>query len=448
MDRGTVIDLGTDRGEPAAGPGGPDRRRSGRALLAAATALAALLGPAGSAVRPAVLPEVGSVPRGGGASFSLLAGDLIVITPAPGGGCELTDHPLPGGPPRWRRTLAYLVDGVFTAGPATLLAIATGETNRSVTALAAGTGAVLWRQDGMDFADLPAGTATVLLTTDTSYPGPRRAVLVDLVDGRPRWSRPVPAGGYLLTGDPRPDPGPGPPAGTAPWLVIWAADGATTVVDELTGRPLASAALAVPPAPDTSLPHGTGLYPLPGALVLTRPAVNGSVVTAYEPGTLAPRWDLDLAGTVVAVTRCGALWCVNSTAGLWAVDPGTGRARWRSSRWTYGRPLGSWLVALDDPFQPSPVAALLDPGTGRLVSTVDNWSWLPEPDGTGPTVLLRSDPAGTGTLVAVLGPADPAVRVLRWLPGVAGSSCQATAAVLACTAGPATIRIWRVTTGR
>ena len=154
-----------------------------------------------------------------------------------------------------------------------------------------------------------------------------------------------------------------------------------------------------------------------------------------------PQWTLHLRFNRTAVARCGARLCLFNPPDLMAVDPGTGAVAWQLTVAGTARPLGGYLLAE----QPSDrTSRLVDPGTGRTVVSLADWTAAAS--ATGPAVFYRSDPVARRLWVAVLEPGQTALLVLGSVPESDGDTagCATAGHYLVCRTVKDGVQVWRI----
>jgi outer membrane protein assembly factor BamB len=397
-----LIELDRDRPPVAAGRTG--RRRPSRlwpAVLVAALVLTGLEGAVPS-LRPLV--PIASIPDAGAQDFALSGGILYQVEPDPAVPGRVAAYRLAGGDRLWSVALPEPVDLVLPAPPSSsdagvLLAQSFQATARAaVSAVDTGSGRLLWRAAG-DIGAFPTGRSIVVLG---AVPGSTETRAVDLRSGATVWRRSLGDGSYRVAAADNDD------------ILLVSPDGGVEVLDAGTGRLRATGR----PLPG-QLP-----LDLDGGALYAVSAVDDREIHAYDLATLAQRWSARLPDPPDTVWSCGSARCASAGRVLLAVDPDTGRVRWRQARLPGERvDLGGRTVtfrsALGDAFT----------STGRT-SVVYRTQPNPVTD-LGPPLYTME--AGTGSLLVRLDPATARRQVLGLLPaGLASSRCHATGGYLAC----------------
>jgi hypothetical protein len=316
-----VIELGTGHGavDDDASPPGGRRRVSARLKLAVASGLL-VLGCAAAAPAHPPLRDGPTVPAPVGAVVSVTGDTVVVSDPtfgSPDPGTTLTAYDLPSGAPRWSVTMP--MTAIYTAERAgdVFLITRRDELRRraATTAVAADTGEVRWRRPGAVLT--AAGSAFGLAVSEVDGVSGRgwrvqgAVVAVDLATGRPRWHMDVPSTAVVRV---TPDP--------AAALIIH--DSGRFEVRDLAGGAL-RAARQMPPADYAEdNPRITG-----GVLVLRHYQRAGAVLTGYDLGTLAPRWELLDQAREARWVNCPGGLCARTPADHWTLDPADGRLSWQ-----------------------------------------------------------------------------------------------------------------------
>ncbi len=421
---GAVIDLGEDR-EPVDDAPAP-HGRPGWAVLAVLVALLGGLAASGSPP-PAPLRPTGDVELSLADTYAVTAEDLLLIhSPARS---RLAAYDLRDGERRWQ-VPAPAVSYRLRSGAGLVLMRPRGtvdpagraDPDPGTIALSAGDGRTRWRLGGTVVAI--AGAPTVLVVSEIrSLAGAGRRVEgtihgVDPVTGQPRWTLDLPAPAVL-------QPLPGTPARA----LLVHGDGRAELRALDTGAVLGRGQL--PPAD-----YGPGNPDITGGMVLLRHTTEaGSQVSAYDAGTLAPRWTRP-AALDVETRSCGASACLIGVPGIRAIDPVTGAHRWFQPRWQAIEERGSLLLAFGSGSAEEAVVGAADPVTGRVLVDLHRWRPLPSADPAGPVLVTRVvvDAAGEpGTVVGVVDAAAGRVRTLDRLPPDA-TDCRSTATRLVCRA--------------
>ena len=316
-----VIELGTGHGavDDDAPPPGSRRRVSARLKLAVASGVL-LLGCAAAAPAHPPLRDGATVPAPAGAIVSVTGDTVVVSDPtvgSPDPGTTLTAYDLPSGAVRWSVTMP--MTAIYTAERAgdVFLITRRDELRRraATTAVAADTGEVRWRRPG---AVLTTGGAGIGLAVSevrgVSGRGWRiegAVVAVDLATGRPRWRADVPSTAVVQVA---PDP--------ATALIIH--DSGRFEVRDL-GSGAARATRQLPPADYAE----DNPRIADGVLVLRHYQRSGAVLTGYDLGTLAPRWERIDRAREARWVNCPAGLCARTPDDHWTLDPADGRLSWQ-----------------------------------------------------------------------------------------------------------------------
>jgi outer membrane protein assembly factor BamB len=437
VDGAGLIDLGEDRSQPVADryrrPTRRPTRRPSRRLppvLAAVLAAVAIVVAAGpERVRPGLVP-LAEVPATRSAVIALSPDTAFVGDSAdatidgrrlPG---LVSAYPLPGGAPRWRSRVPVPAQELWVApGAGVVLATAVVDDVRTVAALDAGTGRVLWQADSRGPVHVPADGAAAL------FYGPGTSVgWVDLRSGRDVWTRSVPQYGDFGVV-------PGAQPGDRARVVTVSPEGEVEVVDESTGAPVTSGRI------EPSDGGTAGIGGVSGRILATRRQPSGTLsVTAFDPDTFRPLWTI--AGTFQGVALpCGHLICMPDADGLNAVDPASGATVWRNDDWDVARPLAPGrLLAVADDLGRGP--AVLGAATGQVLTRLTGWTSVDDLASRLPVLLARPDDTG-GSIIAEMDQGLTQPAVLGDLRDAAPSTCQAASGVLVCATVRHTLRMWR-----
>jgi hypothetical protein len=421
-----VIDLGEVPARPGAivtaRPPFPFRL----ALGALSVVLLALLAGGGHLARPA--PPTIVPARLGDTTF--VDGDRLFVISAgrPVLGAQVQNrtvstYQLPGGRLIDRTTAA--VSGAITwvwRGAGVLAVSYQIETNGNwaVVVVREGTDQVLWRRTDR-WVGGSAADGLVLLANDQAELG------VDLATGRTRWSVPHPSDGFTEAT--------GPVGGFPRWLVTVTDSGRLETRDPRTGAVIATAAVAKTPG------RANGLVWPVGDLMLVD--TNGSGFDGYRLPGLQRLWrtaaDLTQSWTQA---DCGVVICTfGRQRGITALEPATGRERWKAERWAYAEAVGPYLIATElERADDQPAAWVLDPATGRPLGNFGSWQVLGR-DGDGLIYGVIVEGGTYRVHYALLDPATRGVRVLGTGEEVSGD-CEVGAGVLLCRLVDASVALW------
>jgi len=423
-----IIDLGLDRGEPDT-YATPTRSTVPGWFGPLILALLLLISVGGSgAPAPAPLSEVLTLRVSPADSYAVTgSGQLLAQSYG-----TLTSYDLADGRQQWQAAaVAPTYRLRASSGLVLLRPLTAGPAGLSTTAVDMSSGAVRWRHRGsmVTIAGSPALLAVAgvrtLSTAGRRIEGPVESV--DPATGATRWSFTVPSTAVLLG-----VPG---PAGSPPRMLL-VHDNRTLALHDLgTGELLATAAL--PPAD-----YGPENPAVSGGLILLRhPIDRGSQISAYDPVTLALRWQRPAGGAYEA-QPCGALACLGGPDGVAAVDPADGAIRWYQPGWRSVEQRGGLLLAYSSQSSSTEPVGLVDPGTGRVLLDLRGWRPLTSTGGGGDQVLVtRVVEAGARTIVAVARPGDRQPRLLAGLPPGTGD-CQAVPDRLICRSTSGELIVW------
>ncbi|GIF18358.1 hypothetical protein BJ973_008681 [Actinoplanes tereljensis] len=240
-------------------------------------------------------------------------------------------------------------------------------------------------------------------------------IAVDVRTGALRWRVPRPAGGYIaVVGD------------LFPRLLVLTTDsGRLETYDSHTGRRLA--AVTVPALPG----RANGLLWPVGDLVMVD---TGDGFDGYRLPGLERLWSttVDLSQSWME-TDCGRLICTfRQQRGMTALDPATGRELWRSSRWSWAEPYGSYLLGSAGEDQ----VWVIDPADGEPLGNFGDWRGLGLVDG-------RLYGMKDNRFYGVLDPATRRVDYLGTVERVSGD-CEVATGVLICRLVDASVAVWHV----
>jgi outer membrane protein assembly factor BamB len=426
-----VIDLGLERGEPetytrptratTAGWFGP--------FLVVLGLLATLTASAGPG--PAPLTSLVSMPVGPADSYTVTDdGRLLAQTLG-----TLVSDDLRTGRQQWQVGLPAptyrlrSLDGVVLIRPWSIVA---GDPGTAAVDIRTGTSR--WSHPGNVVTI--AGSDALLAVTDVrslSISGRRIQGPVDSVDpvtGAVRWTVTVPSTAVLLG-----VPG---PAGSAPRMALVRDDQTITVHDLSTGRQLASGVL--PPAdydPDNPI--------VSGGMILLRHYVPGSgtLISAYDPVTLARRWERPAGGTF-DIEACAPLACLAGPDGVTGVDPRTGGMVWYQPTWRGVDMRGNLLIAYAAPSGTGDAVGLADPLTGRVLTDLRGWRPMTStvnPGSENEIVVSRVVDNGARSMVAIARPGRAVPQVISDLPPGTGD-CQSIPGRLICRSAAGQLNVW------
>ena len=415
-----TIELGELTGaEPAPPAGPPDRHRTARRLATALAVLGVVASggsarPAPPAVRPAWSTPLTESDEVG------FTDDTAYVSRARDGRLEITAYEVATGRIRWTapvddlgpaapepvdpvvllRTDPVSVDRVEPGGDR-----ATTYFYRSTIALDARTGGELWRAPG-EISVTGAGTA--LLVEHDPAAEPVRLSLVDVRDGRRRWTRSIRhvRAWTVVERD-----------GSPAEVVTVGDDNRVTFLDAARGSVTRTGRL---PGRITTVSVLGGYL-----LAVDSPVSDAShreTTTVFRSADLAPTWRADTsAGGLV---DCGVLLCTTSGAGLSAHDPATGREVWRRPGPDAALPMPGGrllLYALRGDGSTVVVDGRTGRAVGRPVAGQMIWSsrrhdsvlvlrHTTDPPGSVSITRLRVD-SGAATLLGVI---DPVLDIACW----------------------------------
>jgi hypothetical protein len=191
-------------------------------------------------------------------------------------------------------------------------------------------------------------------------------------------------------------------------------------------------------------PLGAGALPLSGlsaggGLVLWFADHGGTGLVGLDPATLDVRWrmpyDIDGGG----LGRCLALVCVSSHGDVLALDPVSGRLRWRARDAAYLVEARGRLVALGSvPGGLGPIRTV-DPDTGDEVADLRGW----RTGARGDPVVIRIPVGGSDTVIALLDAPSGVLRPLASAPE-ALLACQSGTVAIVCRTATGLLRVWAV----
>lgn len=428
-----VIDLGCDRGEPD-GYAAPGRRTGPGWWAPLLVALFVLVASTASAAPPEPpLTRLLSVQVDGADSYALTDDGLLLLQ-SPGTG-TLRAYDLGTGRLRWQATASAPTYGVRTGGGAILLRPRSfGPEEPGTFALSLATGAARWRRTGsvLTVAGSPVLLAVNQVRSVSGFGG-RVSGQVDGVDpatGRTRWSVPVPSTAVPL--------GVPVPAGGPARLLLVHDSGTAQEHDLATGRPLARVEL--PPADYAT--DNPGFFA--GTLMLRHPSRSGSMVSAYHPGTLRPRWSRP-AGSTYRLQRCGRLACLIGRDGVRAVDPADGTDRWYRPDWRNVEQNGAASLAYaPSRLGDSDLVGSFDPDTGEVTVPLPRWRRVPVGSGAGNgrrVLVTRAAEEPGRTTVAVADTVTGRLRLLGELP-VGNGDCRTLSSRLVCRSTGGELVVW------
>ncbi|WP_203919971.1 outer membrane protein assembly factor BamB family protein [Rugosimonospora africana] len=445
-----IIDLDWEPPAPAAGR--QAARRPVHRLLVVAIAVLCMAVLGGVEPAPPRIAAVFAVPIDERPAIALTTDTIVVAEAADTSGGRtprgvVTAYALPSGALRWR---SLLPNGVrdLTALPGAGVVLVTSESDGddAMTVLDVHDGRTLWASGSTVVLDAPPGSTEGLLF-DGGSGGTATVRWADLRTGRAVWTR-----SWSTSADIQFSTNIWPPESTR--LLMPAADGTVDLVEERTGKVLASGRLgdtAAPPRHDgqpegadpTAPPGSAGTSPTESVvagdrIVVLRPSPLGQPgrLAAFDASTFAPQWTAD-ARPGYLDGACRPMLCLSGDQ-LTVMDPETGPL-WRSGHWQAA-------ARLDDAhlltFSADNDSAMVDTRTGRVVADLSDWRPVFDRD-TGQLRLLLSTtlrPYG-GFWLAELGSAG--VRPLGFVPAAIFGDCQTAGDLLACDTQRGIVQVWR-----
>ncbi len=425
-------------------PQGDGRRRPRvglpRAVPALVVALLAL-----AVLGPAAPPAPGMRPvlsAGGTAAAAFTLGSDALYTasygPAnPNSESGVRRFDLGTGALRWAASLPQNVQHLVVEDHAGVLMARSGSGPR-ISFLDAATGAVLWRSEQANMSVVALTGRGPLIATDV--PGATGLRLADARTGRTIWDRTLDAHvtfgpDDLWYGEPR-------------RVVAVGLAGTVVVLDLATGAEMSRGDLGPLRRADT-LDGDSASAGTVGTdrLVLHRRVGGRDSLTAYSLVPFARLWSRP-AEVGQSAVDCGPVWCVYPQDGplptpggpagvaVEAIDPATGRLRWRAPGFAFAGGVGGLVLAADT--QDEPEISVLHPATGRPVRRLGRV--VPIGD-----LLLHADSRAPGTAwVRWLPTGNRSGRVLGRVDSGAAHGCESLGRYLACptTAGPT--KVWRL----
>lgn len=410
-----VIDLGELRDEAPPDPPTRPPRAVSRPYRFVVVLLAALATLAGAAPAPR---RIAATVPGGPAAAAFVVDDRVYVVeavdPERGTGRRLVAYRLAADRPRtvWRTSLpgTGVVDLAWAVhGMLLLIGRTANDAGWEAMALDAATGRLGWRHPGVAF---PTGDIVLLRASDDD--GAQEIRRLDVRTGRTLWS--------MSTNSAEPHNVWG-PAGVER-VVLVHDSGTTEVLDAASG-----ARLIVRDLRTGEPPRRQRTVVAAGLLLVLDDA--GGTVTSYDLDRLEQRWSVSLPQADYA-SGCGRSLCAyRYPSGMWVLDPATGATRWTDPRWmASAEAVADGLLLVAEQTLTSPVLAVLEENTGRLVAELGKWQVVPRVDGDGPLTGVRLGRNGR-LLVAELDPAARQARIRDALPGAVGD-CRAGATLLVC----------------
>lgn len=353
-------------------------------------------------------------------SIQLGAGSFFVGTPT-----EVRRYDLPGGAPRWVRSFGLgVLELRLDRSADTLLVVSSHEPR--IIALDAGSGRVLWSEDGGETIVVSTSRGAVL--TQTSDGDRTRFRLADAATGREIWTRDLDSTGFL-----GPD---GLFEQGSSWIVAVGSTGEAVVLDYADGTVLARGDLGpgfAPSAEQSILANFVEVSVLGDRLYVSRRLRGRSTLTAYAVRQMTRLWQAE-GGPIGMVTDCGRVLCVADTRWVNAVDPAGGRVLWQAPAWgTAHRYDDGRLFAYDNHGETD--AALIDEGSGRVLRELGHSRQLGD-------LVLRTE--GWHTWVFVPDGATGGLRTAGDMRDAAWFRCAAHGDYLVCPTLRGETILWRV----
>jgi outer membrane protein assembly factor BamB len=337
-------------------------------------------------------------------------------------GTELTAYDLATGAVRWRTTVDDTLGYAQLAGdllllPADQQAGTYTAVSRATVAVAADTGALLWRVPGEPMV-VAGGTVLMADYTGTgTFAGLR---LVRLADRKPVWERDatgVTSVAFAMVDD---EPS---------RIVTITDDGLVEVLGFADGAMAAHGripwARAQPDQGQYNDVAATGDH-----LVVNRNEQGSAELSVYSLDTLAPLWQAD--GTDGYAFPCGTGICLNNEQGLTAYEADNGRERWHVTGTGNGWAAAPDRVVVDEPGEVGE-QYLIDADTGARIgeNSPGETVWNTEPDQA--LLVLKPTSAPPGRTSVSRWDLDTGRRdVLGSIDRIAFNRCQAVARYLGC----------------
>jgi hypothetical protein len=418
----STIELGEISSAPDAEPPAEFDLRLIRELALAFSLLFCLIGAAGSArpAPPGVRP-LWSVPISD-ADGTTLGPDTLYLHR----GTSLTAYDLATGAVRWQTRIEETLGYAQLAGGLLLLPAdpQTGhrgnvftEFSRTTVALAADTGARLWRAPGEPMI-VDGGTALMADFTDSAAYA--RLRLVRLADQSTIWQRDTPGVTTVTFGM----------AGDSPGKVVMVTDqGQAEVLRFADGGVIARARIGwARPLPDHEQFNDVAVSG--DHLVVNRNEQSRAELSVYRLDTLEPLWRAD--GTDGFAFPCGGGVCFSNTQSLTSYDADTGRVRWRVPGSG-----GAWSATADrvvvDEAGGDGEQYLIDADTGARVgaNSPGETVWNTEPD-EALLVLEPTESPPQRTSITRWDVATGRRDLLGAIDRIVVNRCQAVARYLGC----------------
>jgi outer membrane protein assembly factor BamB len=412
-------------------PRGPFARRPVLAWLAVAAVLAVAACGGSADAGAGRLDKVLTFPAVQDGHLVIGSGAVFAAARNADGSTEIQRRSLDGRGAEWSVPAAGAVEQ-FTVRPAAqvLLASMAGD---ATTALDMRTGRMLWRH-ATGYHVVTSDDAAVFIDPPDNAGPPQTIEVVELRTGRTVWSRTAESHSEWHID------GAATPTDTPQYVVNVEPGGAVTTFRLADGAVLARRALRLPAsgAIGDNDEDFTQTSIVGDALFHARSDRRRRSLSAFSIDTLQPRWRTDNAA-VGPVTSCGAVVCVNEIGSVTALDPRTSAVRWTAAPWTFATALDDRLIAFTG--QHSDSAALLDPGTGKVVQRLGT-GWPLE---RSTRYFLRQDDSSPGRpWVVDMGTGRQAARVLGRVEDSTSMSCDADGPYLACMSPIGTVTAWRV----
>jgi outer membrane protein assembly factor BamB len=398
------------------------RRRAGLAgcLLLVLLAVARAAPPSPPSLVEAWLRDVGSPME-----FTV-SGDRLVVTardPDAPRAHTVSAYELPSGRVLWsapHRSSGQQVVAHATGDVVLVYVSAPDGSWESTTVLDVETGAIRWSRPG--WVSVAGDGRTGLASTPADRgraEDPPPVTAVDLASGTTLWS--IPAMTIPLT---PPDPGP------QSQLLLLTPAGTVEVRDLRTGA-VVETRMGLP---EDASPAFVGN----DLIVVQHADGHGRMkVSAYALPTLALRWSLTEPKTF-GLTGCGRLVCMQSPAGLTALDD-AGVVVWRRTGEQYAIEMGDALLSTDITGAGLALDSLVDPTTGRTLLNLTGWQLAG--DAGDDVLVVRSSAGEPRSWFAVVDSGAPAVRMLGSVPHRI-SDCQTGPASVVCRVDSDQLGVW------
>jgi len=443
-----VIEIDTGRPWPEAGSLRRGRPRpAGGAIVIAFALLAVLTGP--TPTPPPALDAAWRVETT--TEYFWLSADTVYTVDRDGAAVSLTARDATSGAPRWRHRLTGALAEVYANRDSFLSSNfppdATTGVRTNIVSTQGGLPRLAFPTAALPLAYVGARVALVIDRDPTVPPDPaadgrtramgldwtHTATAFDLVTGRPRWTRRLPAGTrWALPGVRAGADG---LAGLPPgrdWMVTSTAAGEARVWDLASGSVVWRRAFG-------RLEQQAYVIAFADAVVVRRDDAEPSTIEAYEPDAPEPRWRLVPAVVDAEPVGCEPLVCLVDGRSVWVVDPRNGATVWRSTGPLLRPATPGRVVVMGYGNQ----VTLIDTRRGRAIPTEPGWRVVDHGGYTRSVVVARVYASGDRADLAVLDVATGNIRrlgrVSDWAPT---SRCLVAGLRVACGDGKI-LRVWR-----